>query len=129
VPVRRGRVLVIDDEPAIGRVIGRVLEREHEVSVLTDARDALSRIAAGEVFDVVFCDLMMPGMTGREFFEALRGSNPELAQRVVFVTGGAFTGSMEEFLRTTGNTSISKPFDPEALRRIAADYLDRAPRS
>jgi PAS domain S-box-containing protein len=96
VPVRRGRVLVIDDEPAIGRVIGRVLEREHEVSVLTDARDALSRIAAGEVFDVVFCDLMMPGMTGREFFEALRGSNPELAQRVVFVTGGAFTGSMEE---------------------------------
>jgi PAS domain S-box-containing protein len=124
--VRRGRVLVIDDEPAIGRVIGRVLQGEHDVFVVTDAREVLPRIAAGEVFDIVFCDLMMPGMTGMDFFGALVQSNPELARRIVFVTGGAFTARTEEFLRTTSNAMMEKPFDPGALRRIVADYVGRA---
>lgn len=121
--IRRGRVLVIDDEPAIGRVVGRVLQSEHDVFVLTDAREALPRIAGGEVFDIVFCDLMMPGMTGMDFYEALRQSNPELARRIVFVTGGAFAPRAEEFLRTTSNPTMAKPFDPGALRRIVADYV------
>ncbi len=123
VAARRGRVLVIDDEPAIGRVVSRVLQNEHDVIVVADAREALPRIAAGEVFDVVFCDLMMPGMTGMDFFEVLRESNPDLARRVVFVTGGAFTARTTEFLEKTSNASLSKPFDPIAIRRIVADYL------
>lgn len=91
-------MLVIDDEPAIGRV-------------------------AGESFDVGFCDLMMPGMTGMDSFEALLERNPALARRVVFVTGGAFTPRTTEFLRQTSNGTLSKPFDAVALKRIVADYL------
>lgn len=121
--VRRGRILVIDDEPAIGRVVSRVLQSEHDVLVLTDAREALSRIAAGELFDVVFCDLMMPGMTGMDFFEVLRTRNLELTRKVVFVTGGAFTQRTTEFLNQTSNATLSKPFDAVALRRIIADYM------
>ena len=121
--VRRGSVLVIDDEPAIGRVVSRVLRSDHDVVVLTDAQEGLTRIAAGEHFDVVFCDLMMPGMTGMEFFDSLRTSNPELSRRVVFVTGGAFTERTKEFLEQTSNATLSKPFDTVALKRIVADYI------
>jgi PAS domain S-box-containing protein len=123
----RGRVLIIDDEPAIGRVMCRVLQKEHDVFVLTDARDALPRIAAGERFNVVLCDLMMPGITGMDFFDALRESAPEVARRVVFVTGGAFTVRAEEFLRVTTNATVAKPVDPTALRRIVADYVGSEP--
>lgn len=126
-PVRRGRVLVIDDEPAIGSVMCRVLQKEHDVVAVTDAREALARIAAGERFDVVFCDLMMPKMTGIDFFELLSASNPELARRVVFVTGGAFTQRTAEFLDRTSNATVSKPCDPATLKRFAADYTAAPP--
>jgi two-component system cell cycle sensor histidine kinase/response regulator CckA len=121
--VRRGRVLAIDDEPAIGRVVSRVLQSEHDVSVVADAREALTRIASGEVFDVVFCDLMMPGMTGMDFFELIQKSSPEIAPRVVFVTGGASTQRTTEFLNQTSNATLSKPFDAVTLKRIVADYM------
>ena len=120
---RRGRILIIDDEPAIGRAMTRALQRDHDVFVVNDARQALSRIATGESFDIIFCDLMMPEMTGMEFFEALREGNGELARRVVFVTGGAFTMRTQEFLDTVGNASMTKPFDVNAVRRMVADYV------
>ena len=120
---RRGRVLVIDDEPAVGRVVGRVLERDHDVSVVCDAADALARIAAGESFDVVLCDLMMPGITGQEFFRVLSQRNADLARRVVFLTGGAVTPHTDEFLRTTPNVTLLKPFAPCELRRLVVEYL------
>ena len=61
---QRARVLVIDDDQRLGTLVARMLAREHEVTVLTSARAALDRIAAGERFDVMLCDLMMPELTG-----------------------------------------------------------------
>ena len=58
-----------------------------------------------------------------DFFDAPRESNPELARRIVFVTGGAFSPRAKEFLRATGNAVVAKPFDPIELRRIVADYI------
>jgi two-component system, cell cycle sensor histidine kinase and response regulator CckA len=122
-PTRRGRVLVIDDEPAIGRAMIRVLQRDHDVSFLGDAREALSRIADGATFDVVLCDLMMPGMNGMEFFDAVCKGKPDLARRIVFVTGGAFTPRSEAFLESTTNPCLLKPVEPAALRRVVAGVL------
>jgi CheY-like chemotaxis protein len=119
----RGRILAIDDEPAIGRAMSRLLGRGHDVFVVTDARVALERIANGESFDVILCDLMMPTMTGMDLHEALREVRPDLAQRVVFVTGGTFTARQEEFLRTVPNPTLTKPVDPTTLRRVVADYV------
>jgi PAS domain S-box-containing protein len=123
---RRGRVLVIDDEPAIGRAMGRLLQPDHDVFVVTDAREAMLRIAAGEGFDIVLCDLMMPAMTGMDFYEALREGNPELARRIVFMTGGVFTVRAEEFLRATSHVTMAKPIDPDVLRRLVAGHVGRA---
>jgi nitrogen-specific signal transduction histidine kinase/CheY-like chemotaxis protein len=121
--VRRGAVLVIDDEAAVARSIARVLSRHHEVAVESDARAAIHRIAGGELFDVIFCDLMMPNMTGIDFYGALESANPELAKRVVFMTGGAFSASSERFLESVANPVLPKPFGADSIRAIVGDYV------
>jgi CheY-like chemotaxis protein len=67
---------------------------------------------------VIFCDLMMPGMSGIELYEHLRQSRPALARRIVFMTGGAFTRRAAEFLAATENRRVEKPFSLELIERI-----------
>lgn len=113
----RGRVLVVDDEVAIGKAIRRILAQEHDVTLESDARAALDRLDH-ESFDVVFCDLMMPNMSGMDFFEQVTKRVPELAERIVFLTGGAFSPRSEEFLRASHNVCLSKPFSREAVTTV-----------
>ncbi len=116
---RRARVLVVDDEAGIGKAIRRMLDSEHDVTIETDAASARDLLAS-ERFDVVFCDLMMPGMTGMELHAAMA---PEVAERFVFVTGGAFSPRSKEFLRTTKNATLEKPFGREEVLRIIDTML------
>lgn len=112
---RRGHVLVIDDEPMILRTLSRFISQSHEVDVFERARPALERIAAGARYDVVLCDLMMPEMTGIEFYEAVTAIDPDQARAVIFLTGGAFTPRARDFLDRVENTRIEKPFKPAQL--------------
>jgi signal transduction histidine kinase len=114
-PARRGRVLVVDDEPAIGTALRRVLAPEHDVTVLTSAAEARERIARGERFDVILCDLMMPVMTGMDLHAEITSLAPDQAERMVLVTGGAFTAKANEFLDQVPNARVEKPFDPATL--------------
>jgi two-component system cell cycle sensor histidine kinase/response regulator CckA len=123
VTVRRGRVLIIDDERAVAMAMERMLRGLHEVTVVTDAGEALGKIASGDSYDVVLCDLMMPAMSGIEFFESLSGANPELAARIVFMTGGAISARGQDFLESTTNVQIAKPFSVETVRSIVQDYV------
>jgi CheY-like chemotaxis protein len=110
-------VLVVDDEPAVGRTIERLLI-PHRVMVVTRARDALSRIAAGEHFDVIVCDIMMPELTGMDFYARLREARPDFADRVIFLSGGAFTPRVREFFDRIPNHRIDKPIDAAQLRQL-----------
>ena len=110
--------MVIDDEPAICAALKRVLAPEHEVVALTSALEAHSRIARGERFDVILCDLMMPKMTGMELHAALTSLAPEQAARMVLLTGGAFTPVASEFLNKVPNARVEKPFDTASLRAL-----------
>jgi len=114
-----GRVLIIDDELFVGRALARLLHT-HDCVVETDARRALMAIERGPRPDAILCDLMMPGMDGEAFYEALRAKHPELAERVVFVTGGAFTLEARAFLATTERPVLDKPVDAGALRAHVA---------
>jgi PAS domain S-box-containing protein len=116
-PLAQARVLVIDDEPQVLRFMQRVL-REHSVTCFEDAREALSLIDRGEPFDVVLSDLMMPSMTGMAFYEALLERQPELAKRVVFLSGGATLPNVDAFLRAVSNPRMDKPFAVEKIRSI-----------
>jgi signal transduction histidine kinase/CheY-like chemotaxis protein len=111
------RVLMVDDEPALGRSTRLLLAPEHEVVNVTRAREALDRLATGDRFDVILCDLMMPEMSGIEFHRQLAVSAPEYLGRVVFVTGGAFTNEARAFLTEMACPHVEKPFTETTLRR------------
>jgi signal transduction histidine kinase len=110
-PVRRARVLVVDDEVTIGRVLARSLGRYHDVVTLTSGKEALARIASGERFDAIISDLMMPEVTGMEIYEMLSRIAPDQAKRIIFITGGAFTDQARAFLGAVPNPRIEKPFE------------------
>lgn len=120
---RRGRILVIDDEPLVLRALTRALEPEHAVTAASSAMEGLSRIATDPPFDVVLTDLMMPEMSGAELFEELRRRDPALSRKVIFLTGGAFTISTRAFLDSVPNPRIEKPFNAQQLRALMSDRL------
>ena len=103
----------------------RLLEaiREYDVVALANARDALARVAAGERFDFILCDIMMPELTGVDFYERVLRFDPDQADRIVFMTGGAITPRTEHFLSTTANAVIEKPFGPQRVRDLIRERL------
>ncbi|HEV8323046.1 MAG TPA: ATP-binding protein, partial [Myxococcota bacterium] len=120
---RRGSVLVIDDEPAIGRAVRRVLGRDHDVVSVTSGAAGLARIAAGERFDLILCDVMMPEMMGVEVHAALAKSTPDQAAKLVFLTGGIFAPDAQKYLDAGSLARLEKPFDPRPLRAFVEERL------
>ncbi|MET0405883.1 MAG: ATP-binding protein [Cystobacter sp.] len=113
---RRARILVVDDEPLVGISLRRALGREHEVCLASSAREALARLCQDAPFDAILCDLMMPAMNGMEFFAELRRTSPEQAERVLFLSGGAFTAEGRDFLEEHAERRLFKPLDMDVLR-------------
>jgi len=120
---KEGRILVVDDEPALGTAIRRMLATEHEVLAVTSAREALELISKGERFDVILCDLMMPELTGMDLHAELLEMEPLQASRMIFMTGGAFTGQARDFLAKVRNPRIEKPFDIAGIRPLIDGLL------
>ncbi len=120
---RIGRVLVVDDEGLLGAAIVRGLSATQEVRAVTNAKDALALFAAGERFDVVLSDLMMPEMTGMDFYEQLSKTMPDQAGRMIFMTGGAFTEQAASFIERFPKRVVAKPLDLSELRRLIDQQL------
>lgn len=121
---RRVRVLVVDDEPLITTSLRRAL-RGHEVTVAMSGREALDVLARDGSFDLVLCDLMMPDLTGMDLYEELRRTHPGAEDRIVFMTGGAFTPKAREFLARVPNAHLAKPFDLPAIRDLVRERAAR----
>ncbi len=121
-PSQKGRVVVVDDEPML-RSVARLLKGRHEVVALEDPREALRRIEAGEAFDVIVSDIMMPHLRGDELFARVRRIRPALAERFVFVTGGVRTSVTSEVLQGIPNEILEKPLDTEELRRVVRRFV------
>jgi CheY-like chemotaxis protein len=119
---RRGRILVVDDELLVGNSVKRILAKAHDVLALSSAKDALSLCESGEIFDLILCDLMMPDMTGMELHRELARVRPEHAERMIFMTGGAFTPEARKFLETS-KEHVEKPFDSANLRALVQRCL------
>jgi len=121
---RSGKVIVIDDDAAVGAAIRRTLSRRHDVITTTSAQEALDRIRSGELFDMILCDLMMPQLSGMDLHAQLAEEVPDQAARMVFITGGAFTIAAREFLDRVTNERFDKPFDASHLRMLAKAMVD-----
>ena len=125
---RRGRVLIVDDEPHVARVMERILRASHDVTVCTGGQEALAHVDRGEHFDVVLCDVMMPNTSGMDVYAALRARHPAQAERVIFTTGGAFSDQAKVFLASVPNAQVNKPFSAELLRALVQERLDGPPK-
>jgi two-component system, cell cycle sensor histidine kinase and response regulator CckA len=117
-----GRLMIVDDDEMVLRSLARILGH-HEVVCLSSAKEALAMLERDSRFDLILCDLMMPGMTGIEFYEALLEKRPEAASRMIFLTGGVTTARGADFLATVTNHRVQKPFDVRQLRVTVQELL------
>jgi CheY-like chemotaxis protein len=117
------RVLVVDDEPLIAESMRLVLSDDFDVTSTTDPADALARLTSpsGEGFDVILCDVMMPKMNGVELRNRVHAVNPELAARIVLMTGGIQVANVQMMVESVPNVVLTKPFDFDSLR----DFIRR----
>ena len=119
------RILVIDDEEGILQVIRRMLEgMGHQVVTLPNAETALDKMDSEE-YDLVICDVRMPGIGGQELFQLVKKRKPELAKRIIFTTGDTVSDSTRVFLENTTTPHLSKPFKIEDLEQVIEEVLQR----
>jgi two-component system cell cycle sensor histidine kinase/response regulator CckA len=117
------RVLVVEDEVLVARLMAAQLEEAgFSVEVATDSERAMETLLSDRPFDLVYCDLMMNGLTGMDIAEAVQDKAPERLAQMVFMTGGAFLPRASEFVSVHRDRCVLKPFDAaeDARRRLAA---------
>lgn len=112
---QRARILIVDDEAALTSTLSAVLRSDHDVIATTEPAEALALFRAGERFDLILCDVSMPGVTGADVHAYLAVSRPDLLPRVVYMTGGAFTPRLCAFLDSVPNPKLEKPFAVTAI--------------
>lgn len=116
--IQRRRVLAIDDEALLLKAFQRMLVSHHDIETKLGAREALRRFSEDRDFDVVLCDLQMPDMSGVELYQAVKQQWPDLAERFIFITGGAFSPEARRFLEEADIACINKPFQLRELLEL-----------
>jgi len=120
-------VLVVDDEEPVANLLARLLrDLGHQPTSVTSADEALQRLAK-DSFDLVLTDVKMPGMSGFELHQRIKQSMPDLAARVVFVTGDMLSAATQARIAQTGNPFIAKPFAIDRLETLVHSLLTQRP--
>lgn len=125
-PVRRPRLLIIDDEPAILKAFARARGRRYEISTAQGGEQALEVLGRGPAFDLVLCDLHMPDLDGLEVYRRLLEDRPEQARAFVLVTGGTDDPQVRDLVATRAVRLLRKPFDLAAIDELLAQPTGRS---
>jgi signal transduction histidine kinase len=112
---RQPRVLVVDDEVPVLKAMNRILGDAFAVSLASSGEEALARLAEDQDFDLILCDLVMPGLDGHQFYHQAIRQWPELEPRFLFFTGGAYPPSLKGFYQAMKERTIPKPLDPQRI--------------
>jgi len=117
------RILLINDEPLLLKSYARLLRRMggHEVVTAACGSKALEELEGDLSFDLVFCDLSMPDMSGIEVHRAINQFHPELDGRFVFLTGGATDAESQRYLQETGAPILVKPVPLSGFEKVLSD--------
>lgn len=124
VSVRR-RVMIVDDEPRIAQALKRMLQTDHDLTLASCGAEAIEHVLAGERFDAIITDVMMPNMTGLELLDRLVDLAPDQATRVIFLSGGCYTGPTQTRLEGMANPQLQKPVSGRELRACVEDLVSR----
>ena len=120
----RCRILLVDDEPSMVRVLSELLS-PHDVTTAYSGREAIALLAVDTSFDVIVCDLQMNDGTGVDVYEYLCAHATELARRIIFTTGGAFTEGAREFVANCPQPVLEKPFDSTRFTALVLETARR----
>ena len=125
------RILVVDDDRMLAETLREMIRAtapvEVTVEIATSGLKAAALLESGSDFDLVLCDVVMPGVGGIELYKTLERAGNPMAERLVLVTGGAFTEAMAAFLGRTKVPRLHKPFDLAQLRAMLAATLGSEP--
>ncbi len=124
-PTRRWRILLVDDEPMVLRVLAQLLGRTYDVVSADGYTSATNTLARDDRFDVILCDMMMLDGTGVDVHAWVNEHRPSLAPRMVFITGGTFTPKARTFLSEVAAHHLVKPFSLRELDQVLANLLGR----
>jgi PAS domain S-box-containing protein len=125
-PAAQVRVLVVDDEAEIADLVREVLGREgYEVTLARSGHEALLALEQG-VFAVIVSDLRMPDLDGPGLWRELKARDPELARRMIFITGDTLGAEASRFLAEAEAPVMEKPLDLAELRRRVSEVAARA---
>ncbi len=119
------RILLVDDEPKLLASLAQMLG-DHHVHTASSGRAALELCARDE-YDVIFCDVQMPALSGEDFHGELLQLRPGQERRIVFMTGGAFTQRARDFVLRIRNRVLHKPFTSEAIQAVIAQQAAELP--
>lgn len=122
-PLRRLRLLIVDDDAMVLSALRRRLRRRYETVTVLGGAGALARIEEDPDFDSIICDLMMPEIDGKSFYDQIQKDHPQLADRVVFMSGGAFTPRLRKFAAAIPNPVLRKPVTREDLEAALVTHL------
>jgi ATP-dependent Lon protease len=118
-----GKLLLIDDQPSFVRGLTRLLQRDgYTVETAANGQEALAQLPAHH-YDVIVCDLQMPALDGRAFYDILQRQFPSLCPRVMFVTGDALGVDSTAFLAQCGQPYLYKPCTVAAVRSTIQQTL------
>jgi len=117
-------VLLIDDEELIGVALKRLLRKQHDATAVTSARAGLG-LLADHSYDLIVCDLLMPGLSGIDLFASLQEIHPQAAQRMIFLTGGGFhpDSSTALWLASIPNLIVQKPYESRWLANTIDEMI------
>lgn len=117
------RILVLDDEANLRHIVSNILElKGYEVTAVGNGRLGLEKLRA-QPYDLILCDINMPDVSGRDFYNALTGELQPYQQRILFITGDTLHHETRHFLESTGIGCLNKPFNIGELLATVEEKL------
>ncbi len=107
----RRRLLLVDDDADVRGALKRALEGRYDAVLAEGVEEGLRALAGGAAFDLVICDVMMPGGGAEAFAARLDAARPDLSRHLAYLTGGATTDGARAFLARDGRPILAKPLD------------------
>jgi CheY-like chemotaxis protein len=125
--MRSAKILILDDDVAIGEMLGEMVHLlGHSPTCCQDPAAALSLLQE-HTFDLILSDYRMPGMQGNEFYRQVYLQQPDIARRIVFLTGDILSEETQFFVKTTGNPHLLKPFRLSNVKELLNRLLGELP--
>ena len=121
------RILVVEDEPGIGEVCLRVLTGGgFEVDVAVNGVVAEDNLW-GKAYDLAVIDIRTPLLDGKQLYQYIIERYPRLKEGVIFITGDVMGGDTQYFLEQSGRPFLLKPFNPDELKSVVEETLEKLP--